>query len=152
MGKVVDFVVEFRAADNAAVGADATAEQRADEVTGGNTITRAELFRKIVVLYAAALEYPEEVFTPDVELEAELGVDSVKQTELLGRLSAEYGLPSRPVDFRLANYDTLRKVTDFVFGALTENAAAGDPSSSQVTAVRPPALAPGPRPATLAVR
>ena len=32
--------------------------------------------------YATALEYPVEVFIEDVELEADLGVDSVKKTEL----------------------------------------------------------------------
>jgi acyl carrier protein len=85
---------------------------------------RAEVFHYLTSVYAAALEYPQEVFTEDVELEGELGIDSVKQTELLARVSDEYGLPPRPADFRLSNYDTLGKVTDFVFGAMQDGAAA----------------------------
>ena len=92
---------------------------------------------------------PEEVFTPDVELESELGVDSVKQTELLGRLSEEYGLPPRPADFRLANYNTLRKVTDFVFGALTGAPAAGNGHAADVPV---PVLAASTRPSSLVIQ
>ncbi|MEV6122091.1 acyltransferase domain-containing protein [Streptomyces sp. NPDC052077] len=64
--------------------------------------------------YATALEYPEEVFTEDVLLEAELGVDSVKQVELLARVTRHYGLPPREAGFRLASYDTFGKVVDLV--------------------------------------
>jgi acyl transferase domain-containing protein len=159
MGKVVDFVVEYRAAGPSAVAgapasapapAPAHAEAPAPAVSAAVTLTRAELLRNIVVMYAAALEYPEEVFTPDVELESELGVDSVKQTELLGRLSAEYGLPPRPADFRLANYNTLRKVTDFVFAALTEPAATA--AGNGQAGAHVPVLVASARPSSLAIQ
>jgi acyl carrier protein len=158
MGKVVDFVVEYRAAGPAAAAeapasapAPVQAETPAPILSAAVTLTRAELLRNIVVMYAAALEYPEEVFTPDVELESELGVDSVKQTELLGRLSAEYGLPPRPADFRLANYNTLRKVTDFVFAALTEPAATAGGNGHAPGAPVPVLVASG-RPSSLAIQ
>jgi acyl transferase domain-containing protein/acyl carrier protein len=80
----------------------------------GAGIDRDELFAELVSLYASALEYPEEVFTEDVALEAELGVDSVKQAELIARVAERYDMPPRPEDFRLGDYDTLGKVTDFV--------------------------------------
>ena len=59
-----------------------------------------------------------EVFTEDVALEAELGIDSVKQMELLGKLEAQYQLPPRSEDFRLSDYGTLCKITDFVYAAI----------------------------------
>ena len=62
--------------------------------------------------YATALEYPVEVFTEDVELEAGLGVDSVKQTELLSRAAYRYQPPARPADFRRSHYSTMGKVAD----------------------------------------
>jgi acyl carrier protein len=65
-------------------------------------------------LYAEALEYPEEVFTDDVELEADLGIDSVKQTELLARAAEHYGMPARDDDFRLSDYATFGLVVDYV--------------------------------------
>jgi acyl carrier protein len=82
---------------------------------GGGPGNRDELFAELVTLYAAALEYPEEVFTEDVALEAELGVDSVKQAELIARVAERYDMPPRPEDFRLGDYNTLGKVTDFVY-------------------------------------
>jgi acyl carrier protein len=93
-------------------------------------------------MYAAALEYPEDVFTPDVELEAELGIDSVKQTELLARLGEQYALPPRPADFRLADYNTLGKVVDFVAGAATTRTESGAPARSLAT-TEPAAFAAG---------
>jgi hypothetical protein len=39
--------------------------------------------------------------------------------ELLGKLELEYRLPPRPEDFRLSDYGTLRKITDFVYATLT---------------------------------
>ena len=61
--------------------------------------------------------------TEDVELEADLGVDSVKQTELLSHAAGHYQLPARPTDFRLSDYSTMGGVAAFVFGALTAPAA-----------------------------
>jgi acyl carrier protein len=72
---------------------------------------------KLVSLYAGALEYPAEVFAEDTELEGELGVDSVKQTELLGRVSEQFGLPPRPADFRPGPFNTLGKIADLVLSA-----------------------------------
>jgi acyl carrier protein len=66
-------------------------------------------------MYATALEYPSEVFTEEVELEAELGIDSVKQTELLARVSERYNLPPRPADFKMSEYYTMGRIVDFVY-------------------------------------
>jgi acyl transferase domain-containing protein len=88
-----------------------------------NAISREQLFRELVSVYAQALEYPEDVFTEDVELEAELGIDSVKQTELLARVSEQYQLPPRPSDFRLAAYNTMGKITDFIYRMSQLNSA-----------------------------
>ncbi|MGW7140095.1 acyl carrier protein, partial [Streptomyces xanthophaeus] len=73
-----------------------------------------EVFAVLRTLYAQALEYPEEVFTPGALLEAELGVDSVKQVELLSRASTHYGLPARASDFRLGDYETLDKIAGLI--------------------------------------
>jgi malonyl CoA-acyl carrier protein transacylase len=101
----------------AAATADGVGAVAAAGVNGG-AAGRDELFAEIVKLYATALEYPDEVFTEDVALEAELGVDSVKQAELIGRLAEQYDMPPRPEDFRLGDYDTLGKVTDFVYSQI----------------------------------
>ena len=53
-----------------------------DAPAAGEVISREGLLAELSGMYASALEYPVEVYTEDVELEADLGVDSVKQTEL----------------------------------------------------------------------
>ncbi|MGB3685459.1 MAG: acyltransferase domain-containing protein, partial [Ornithinimicrobium sp.] len=55
----------------------------ADDEVGEGSSRRAEVFARVVQVYAEALEYPPEVLEADTDLESELGVDSVKQTELL---------------------------------------------------------------------
>ncbi|QWF85122.1 acyltransferase domain-containing protein [Amycolatopsis sp. CA-230715] len=75
-------------------------------------------------LYAEALEYPVEVFTDEVELEAELGIDSVKQIELLTRVSEEYGLQQQGSGFRLAEYDTMGKVIGHTVRRLADRESA----------------------------
>ncbi len=72
------------------------------------------MFADLVTMYAEALEYPEEVFTADTDLEGELGVDSVKQTELLARVSDRYALPESDAGFRVADYPTLGAIAQLV--------------------------------------
>jgi acyl transferase domain-containing protein len=78
---------------------------------------RDAILSQLTDLYATALEYPAEVFAEDTELEGELGVDSVKQTELLGRVGEQFQLPPRPADFRPGPYNTLGKIADLVLSA-----------------------------------
>ncbi|MGW4563067.1 acyltransferase domain-containing protein [Streptomyces sp. NPDC004561] len=81
-------------------------------------LDRDEVLGELRTLYAEALEYPEEVFEGGAQLEAELGVDSVKQVELLSRVSKRYELPPRGADFRLDPYNTLDAIADFVIAEL----------------------------------
>ncbi|WP_093800387.1 acyltransferase domain-containing protein [Streptomyces sp. Wb2n-11] len=112
-----DLVAYQRAQEAAAVPEEPSA---AAEETGApaGVPTRAEVAAELRALYAEALEYPEEVFEDEVQLEAELGVDSVKQVELLSRVSKRYGLPTRQSGFRIDNYNTMGKVVEFVLAEL----------------------------------
>jgi len=82
---------------------------------GGNAVPREKLFKELVSIYAEAMEYPPEVFTEAVELEAELGIDSVKQTEIMGRVSHLYGLPRLPANVRIGDYKTMGQIAELVF-------------------------------------
>jgi acyl carrier protein len=81
--------------------------------------SRADLFTELQGMYAEALEYPAEVFTEDVALEAELGVDSVKQTELFARTVERYELPQPSEAIQLAQFDTMGKVVDLVWSLMS---------------------------------
>ncbi|MFB6888375.1 acyltransferase domain-containing protein [Kitasatospora sp. NPDC056327] len=80
-------------------------------------VDRDSLVRQLADIYAEALEYPSEVFEEGTDLEAELGVDSVKQTELLVRVGNRYELPPRPSDVRPAAYNTLGKIADLIIAS-----------------------------------
>ena len=89
------------------------------------------LSRQLIKMYATALEYPEEVFTESVQLEADLGIDSVKQTELLARAAEQYQLPPGPAEFQLSRYDTMGRITDFVYSMMAP-AHAGRPATAGI--------------------
>ncbi len=62
--------------------------------------------------------YPAEMLDLDLDLEADLGIDTVKQAELFAAIRTHYGIPKRE-DLRLAEYNTLAKVIGFINEAST---------------------------------
>ena len=62
--------------------------------------------------------YPVEMLDLDLDLEADLGIDTVKQAELFAAVRTNFGIPRRE-DLILANYNTLAKVVNFVQDALS---------------------------------
>ncbi len=74
--------------------------------------------------------YPVEVLELDLDLEADLGIDTVKQAELFASIREKYGIPRRE-DLRLSDYNTLAKVIGFVEDALRTKAEAAAAPSMQ---------------------
>ncbi|MFF6776708.1 acyltransferase domain-containing protein [Streptomyces sp. NPDC012637] len=65
-------------------------------------------------LYASVLGYPVEVITGDADLEADLGIDSLKRAEMLGKVSAHFGLGESAVDGRFVAQPTLADLADLI--------------------------------------
>ncbi|WP_159403859.1 acyltransferase domain-containing protein [Streptomyces sp. NRRL S-646] len=65
-------------------------------------------------LYGQALEYPPEILTADARLEAELGVDSLKQTALLVRVAEEFKLAEGSRGLRILELNSLGAIADHV--------------------------------------
>ena len=57
--------------------------------------------------------YPKDMLDMDLDLEADLGIDTVKQAELFATIRTHYGIP-RQADLILADYNTLNKVVGFI--------------------------------------
>ena len=57
--------------------------------------------------------YPAEMLELDLDLEADLGIDTVKQAELFAAVREHFDIPRRE-DLRLSDYNTLAKVIGFV--------------------------------------
>ncbi|WP_330294225.1 acyltransferase domain-containing protein [Streptomyces sp. NBC_00503] len=134
---VVDFLRGGRQ-DSEPVGFDAdaadsvpTARRPAEVAKGTGTklpeaVVRVESAEREDVLatlrgiFAEALEYPEEVFTGESELEADLGIDSLRQTELVTRLVTRFDLPS-PAGGSLGARATVDSVVDLIVTELSRS-------------------------------
>ncbi len=77
-------------------------------------VPREQVLQELQELYATVLEYPPDVLTDDVLLEAELGVDSLKQTSLLNRVVERFGLASSSDQMRVWELPTLGHIADHV--------------------------------------
>jgi malonyl CoA-acyl carrier protein transacylase len=82
--------------------------------------------------------YPTEMLDLDLDLEADLGIDTVKQAELFAELREHYQLARRE-DLRLSDYNTLRKVIEFMKQTTSSNTTAepAQPVQPPVTEVAP---------------
>jgi acyl transferase domain-containing protein len=77
---------------------------------------------RLRVLYATVLQYPLEAVEPGADLEAELGIDSLKRSEMLGRVSKELELPPSMNDGRFLAHTTLAELAGMVVDALDTEA------------------------------
>ncbi|MBK7757718.1 MAG: acyltransferase domain-containing protein [Deltaproteobacteria bacterium] len=59
-----------------------------------------------------AMGMPPSAIDPDLELEADLGLDTVRQAELIARIRERFSLP-READFRLADTKSVRQVIEY---------------------------------------
>ncbi len=102
----------------------------------------------VLTMVAEKTGYPPEMLDLELDLEADLGVDTVKQAELFAALREHYGIP-RKDELILADYNTLSKVIRFVLeeapasppDASPRNAAAPAPASAQAASAVPAAEA-----------
>ncbi len=81
--------------------------------------------------------YPVEVLDLDLDLEADLGIDTVKQAELFASIRGQYGIARRE-DLRLSDYNTLAKVIAFVkdsLGSAPKPEVASQPVTEQAAAL-----------------
>ncbi len=71
-----------------------------------------EVKQYVLGLVSEKTGYPSEMLDLNLDLEADLGIDTVKQAELFMALREKYNVP-RPENLRLSDYNTLAKVIHF---------------------------------------
>jgi len=69
---------------------------------------------RVLALVSEKTGYPVEMLDLDLDLEADLGIDTVKQAEVFATIREAYGIPRRE-DLKLRDYNTLNKVIAFVY-------------------------------------
>ncbi len=72
-----------------------------------------EVLDQVTAVVAEMTGYPTELLEPDLDLEADLGVDTVKQAEVFAAVRTHYEL-ERDDNLQLRDFPTLRHVADWV--------------------------------------
>ena len=107
-------------------------------VAADASAVEAEIQRVLLAAVVVKTGYPEEMLGLDLDLEADLGIDTVKQVDVFANVRAHFGVPRDP-NMTLRDFNTLRKVVhhlrDQVLAKAPAIAAAPPP---------PPAIASAP--------
>ncbi len=96
---------------------------------------------RILDLVVEKTGYPKDMLDLDLDLEADLGVDTVKQAELFVAIREVYGI-ERDQNLKLRDFPTLKHVIGFVYGKrpdLAKAKAKARQAQPQATATAPPA-------------
>ena len=99
---------------------------------------------RILALVVEKTGYPKDMLDLDLDLEADLGVDTVKQAEMFAAIRETYNIP-RDANLKLRDFPTLARVIQFVYDGRPDLKAAAPPLAAPAPN---PAAAPQPVPAT----
>ncbi|NJK88022.1 MAG: SDR family NAD(P)-dependent oxidoreductase [Myxococcales bacterium] len=91
---------------------------------------------RVFEIVSATTGYPSDMLDPELDLEADLGIDTVKQAETFVAVREAFGI-QRDASLQLRDYNTIEKVVDFVMSrtdASTEDRALELPRAPQAEA------------------
>ena len=121
---IIKFVLQQSdRAELSAAGPD-TAEQSVELPDDLN-----EVREKILTLLAGKTGYPADMLDPELDLEADLGIDTVKQAEFIAEVRETFSLP-RIEGLKIADFPTINHIIGFV---LERTSAAAAPESAEKT-------------------
>ena len=111
-------------------------------------LDEATITREIVKMVAEKTGYPEDMLDLDLDMEADLGIDTVKQAELFAAMREHYGITAQQEGIQLKDYPTIRHCIKYVL----TNAGGAPVQTPTVTPVQvAPVQTPAPAPVTPAV-
>jgi len=88
-----------------------TVEQQEDNIP--STPAEDNIINEIKAIIAELTGYSEDMLEHDLDLEADLGIDTVKQVEIFGRISAQFNR-DLPENLKLSEYNTVSKIAGFI--------------------------------------
>ncbi|MEW5988536.1 MAG: SDR family NAD(P)-dependent oxidoreductase, partial [Chloroflexota bacterium] len=129
LARVIDFVREGRpelAADRRPPPTDGQPAARAASGDTPSSIQSSpdDVAGRVLQIVAEQTGYPEEMLDLDLDLEADLGIDTVKQAETFLAIREAFDIPRRD-DLKLRDYPTLGRVIEFVRESRPELATDG---------------------------
>ncbi|MFI4876049.1 MAG: beta-ketoacyl synthase N-terminal-like domain-containing protein, partial [Blastopirellula sp. JB062] len=101
----------------------------APSTAGDGKSAGIELEKFLVNFVVEQTGYPPEVVDLDADLEADLGIDSIKKAQLFGELQEYFEISTSATDLSLDDFPTLRHVLNFLSanGQASENGASAAP-------------------------
>ncbi|MFO0592926.1 MAG: SDR family NAD(P)-dependent oxidoreductase [Polyangiaceae bacterium] len=102
-----------------------------------------EVKAKVLDIVAAQTGYPRDMLDMELDLEADLGIDTVKQAETFAAVRTAYEIP-REDKLKLRDFPTLAHVVKFVLDRRPDLVAAGGGAAPQVEVVSAPAASAAP--------
>ncbi len=154
LAHVIRFVFEKRpdlALSSPSAPVASTPSEPTQPVTSAPAADKASIKEKVLEIVAEKTGYPKEMLDLDLDLEADLGIDTVKQAEMFVAIRAAYSIP-RDENMKLRDFPTLAHVIQFAqdrsnsprLPAAQEQQVAKKPVASTAT-VASPTLVPKPR-------
>src|SRR5674536_156904 len=98
---------------------------------------------KVLAVVAEVTGYPEDMLALELDLEADLGVDTVKQAEVFATIRETFGI-ERDENLKLRDYPTLEAVIGFVRDRAGIPAPSAAPAAAPAVPVQSSAPAPAP--------
>ncbi|MCK5046314.1 MAG: KR domain-containing protein, partial [Candidatus Heimdallarchaeota archaeon] len=101
--------------------AQPTVAQPSVEVKGEQIVSnegkRNEIIHEVLNLIAEKTGYPTDMIETDMELEEDLGIDTVKQAEMLGIIRSKWNLP-REEGIQIQDYSSVNKIADYILSRI----------------------------------
>ncbi len=104
-------------------------------------LDEAKVTEEIVTLITEKTGYPKDMLELDLDMEADLGIDTVKQAELFAAMREIYNLPKEE-GIQLKDYPTIRHCINFVISSAakgSDGVQTAQPATAAVTAQATPA-------------
>ncbi len=161
LARVIQFVYEKRpdlaaapaaakeATKPAAPAIPVDAEKSAPAAPSAQAATGDAVKERILALVVEKTGYPQDMLDLDLDLEADLGVDTVKQAEMFAAIRAAYDIP-RDENLKLRDYPTLARVIQFVYEKRPD--LAGQPATPSSPIVSEPTISATSVPAPVVVQ
>ena len=125
------------AAQPAPVAAPAPVSAPAAKPAAGK-LDPAQVTEEIVAMVAEKTGYPKDMLDLDLDMEADLGIDTVKQAELFAAMREHYGIAQQE-GIQLKDYPTIRHCINFALNAVNNPSAPAVVSAPAAPAAQAPA-------------
>ena len=115
LGHVIGYVQAHQRVEPGPVTEPPEAPEATEPTEPIGAVAEADVAAAVTALVADRTGYPPEMLDPALDLEADLGIDTVKQAEVLAELRERYALPADD-QLQLKDYPTLGHVIAYVQG------------------------------------